>query len=206
MLKTRLAAIASAAAAALLASAGAASAMPTPISGPHAVQAHTLVTGRPDGGNGSPDPYWADDSFDRSITITLTGGTTGHYTYTASLADIGMFTTIKGAQAPNQGGHYAGDVIESSVTGFMTGWADFSFTASSLPDAALVPASENDHGQVPADDTSTWYELAFPAHTVFGGAGIGDWAWGYATLAHQQWADTLDNGYGDLAGDGQITG
>ena len=206
MLKTRLALIASAAAVALLASAGAASAMPTPISGPAPVHAQTLVLDRPDDGNGSPDPYWADDTFARSITITLTGGRPGDWAFTASLTDIGTFTTIKGRQAPNQGPGYAGDVIKSRVTGFMTGWADFTFTASNLPDGALVPALEDDHGHVPADDTSTWFELAFPVHTTFGGAGIGNWAWGYSTTAHQQWIDEWDNGYGDLAGDGQITG
>jgi hypothetical protein len=215
MLRTTI--TAAIATAALLASAGAASAMPTPIAGPHPVQAHTLVTDRPDGGNGSPDPYWADDSFIRSLAITLTGGTAGDYTYTASLADFGTFTTIPGKQAPNQGPGYAGDLIKSRVTGIMTGYADFSFTASSLPDASLVPASENDHGQVPADDTSTWYELAFPAGTTFGGAGIGPWSWtydavvktvekGFPRLTPQQWTDSMDNGYGDLAGDGQITG
>ena len=46
-----------AAVAGLLASAGAASASPHPVT----VHAQTYVTDRPDGGNGSPDPYWADE-------------------------------------------------------------------------------------------------------------------------------------------------
>jgi hypothetical protein len=157
----------------------------------------------------------------------------GAYTYTAALTDAGTFTTIKGEQAPNQGGSYAGDVIKSKVTGPMEGYAAFSFTASTLPVAAFnagVPLTENDHGAVPSDSTSTWFELAFPSGTTFGGAGIGNWSWTYrATVVtvtsqkvclsrgfcwtvpavhvqHQQWTDGSGNGYGDLAGDGQITG
>jgi hypothetical protein len=228
MSRSRLALIALAASAALVASAGAAAASPQP----HKVAAVTFVTDRPDSGNGSPDPYWADDTITRTLTITQTGGTAGAYTFTAALTDAGTFTTIKGEQAPNQGGSYAGDVIKSKVTGPMTGYADFSFTASSLPDAGFnagIPLTENDHGAVPSDSTSTWFELAFPAGTTFSG-GIGDWSWTYdATVmvttsekvclapgfcwtipvvhaVRQQWIDGYNNGYGDLAGDGQITG
>lgn len=204
MLRARIATtvLAAAAASALLAvSAGAASASPAP---PRTVAAGTFITDRPDSGNGG---YWADDSFLRVITITRTGGTAGAYTYTAHLTDEGGFTTIKGAPAPNQGGPYAGDVITASVSGVMNGSADFTFTASTLPSPALVPGSENDRGLVPADSTSAWYELAFPAGTVFGGPGIGNWSWSYYTpKAAQYWIDAAYNGYGDLAGDGQITG
>lgn len=219
MSKTRTAAlIAATAAAALLASAGAASAAPRPAPAPSLVLALTHLTDRPDGGNGNPDPYWADDTFTRTLLIIRTGGSAGDYTFTAVIADTGTFTTIKGEQAPNQGPGYAGDVIKSKVTGTMTGYADFTFTASALPAASLVPASENDRGNVPADDTSTWYELAFPADTTFGGDGIGAWSWTYGVTVttavgrvftstqHQQWTDALSNGYGDLSGDGQITG
>lgn len=216
------------AAAALTATAGTASASP-----PVTVHAHTIVTDRPDGGNGSPDPYWADDSMTRTLSITRTGGTAGAYTFTAKLKDKGTFTTIKGKQTPNQSGPYAGETIKSKVTGKMTGYADFSFTASALPSGGLnagVPLTENDHGNVPADSTSTWYELAFPAGTHFGGAGIGAWSWTYKAtvttvtlqkvclspgwcwtvpavqVSHQQWIDAWNNGDGDLPGDGNITG
>lgn len=219
------------ASAALLAGAGAASASVHPVQQPQ-VRAVTFVTDRPDGGNGSPDPYWADDTMTRTITITQTGGMPGAYTFTAALKDAGAFTTVKGEQAPNQGPGYAGDVIKSKVTGPMDGYADFSFTASNLPDAAFnagIPLTENDHGAVPADSTSTWFELAFPAGTTFTG-GIGDWSWTYKAtvvtvtsqtvclsrhfcwtvpvvhLQRQQWTDGWDNNYGDSAGDGQITG
>lgn len=187
MPNTRIAAITvSATAAALLASAGAASAAPriVPLPGPSLVTVHALtnLTDRPDSGNGSPDPYWADDTFTRDLTITQTGGTTGAYTFTATLKDTGSFTAIKGAQTPNQGPGYTGDLIKSAVTGPLEGYADFAFTASALPATtpnAGVPVSEDDHGKVPSDSTSTWYELAFPARTTFSGAGIGDWSWRY---------------------------
>jgi hypothetical protein len=212
VLKTRTAAIAAGTAAVLLAGAGAAAAAPRPGPGPQQVRAQTLVADRPDDGNGSPDPYWADDTFTRSLTITLTGGSAGDWTFTATVADTGTFTTIPREQTPDQGGRYAGEVIKSRVTGIMDGWADYSFTATELPSAAPnagVTAYENDHGNVPSDSTSTWYELAFPAGTTFGGAGIGDWSWSYAAFTwpfFQVWVDAWDNGYGDLAGDGNIEG
>jgi len=145
----------------------------------------------------------------RTLIITKTGGTTGDWTFKATLTDDGAFTSIKGAQVPNQAAPYTGGTIRSAVTGLMTGYADFTFTASKLPSSSLVPRFENDHGNVPADDTSTWYELAFPAHTTFGGTGIGNWGWTYFAFTPrglEYWADTASNGYGDLAGDGQITG
>ena len=209
MLRTRTAAaILTIASAALLAGAGAASASVHSVPQPQ-VRAVTFVTDRPDGGNGSPDPYWADDTMTRTLVITRTGGTPGDYTYTATLTDEGEFVTIKGAQAPNQAPSYAGEVIRSRSAGIIQGYADFAFTASTLPSSSLVPKAENDHGTVPADSTSTWYELAFPAGTVFGGPGIGNWGWTYfAITPHglQFWTDDWNNNYGDSAGDGQITG
>lgn len=206
MSRTRVATIllaaAAASATALTLGAGAASASPQP---PKVTEAVTYIQDRPDSGNGG---YWADDTMARILTITQTGGSPGAWKFTARLTDEGSFTTIKGALAPNQGGSYAGQTEKASVTGILNGSADFAFTASNLP-TARVPAFENDHGNVPSDSTSTWYELAFPAGTIFGGPGIGNWGWTYFTLTPkngQYWADTSGNGYGDLAGDGQITG
>ena len=222
-MRARIAIVSLTAGAALLAAAGTASATPQP-----SVHAVTHVTDRPDGGNGGT---WADDSMTRAVTITLTGGSPGAYTFTATLKDKGSFTAIKGAKTPNQGGSYAGDTIKSAVTGRMAGYADFSFTASALPSTAPnagVPAAENDHGATPADSTSTWYELAFPAGTHFGGAGIGAWSWTYKAtvvtvtsqlvclaphfcwpvpvvhVSHQQWVDAWNNGDGNLPADGNI--
>ena len=247
MIKSKLAAIPFLAAFALLVPAAAASAHilpPLPDPSLLTVHAQTYLTDRPDGGNGSPDPYWADDTFGRALTITETGSTgTGPstvYDFTATLKDTGTFTTIKGAQTPNQGPGYTGDLVKSKVTGTLDGYADFSFTASALPSSLPnlgIVTHENDHGLVPSDSTSTWYELAFPAGTTFGGAGIGDWSWKYGAdvktvtfrtvwtvvrehhrwvwvkvsvpvvhVDRQQWTDASGNGYGDLAGDGNISG
>jgi len=174
---------------ALAASAGAASAHPKPpLPGPSllTVHAQTYIADRPDGGNGTPDPYWADDTFGRTLTITETGSTgiapAVTYDFTATLTDTGSFTTVKGAQTPDQGPGYTGDVVKSKVTGAMTGYADFTFTASSLPSSLPnlgVVTHEDDHGLAASDSTSLWYELAFPSGTTFGGAGIGDWSWKY---------------------------
>src|SRR6185312_471904 len=217
-----------AAAVSLLATAGAASAAPA--AHQSAWHASTKVTDRPDGGNGGD---WADDSMTRDITIKLTGGTAGAYTFTAKLKDTGSFTTIKGALTPNQGAPYTGDVIKSKVTGTRTGYDTFTFTASSLPSGAPnagVPARENDHGGTPADSTSTWYKLAFPAGTAFSNATENPWSWTYkvavtgpVTLTvcatahlcwsttvnrtvHEQWTDAWNNNYGDDVTDGNVEG
>ena len=203
MFRAGIAATAIAIAAAIpLMAAASASASPAP----QQVRAATFITDRPDGGNAG---YWADDTMERSLVITRTGGTTGDWTFKATLTDDGAFTTIKGALAPNQAPQYAGETERSAVTGLMTGYADFTFTASKLPSSSLVPRFENDHGNVPADDTSTWYMLAFPAGTSFGGTGIGNWGWTYFAFTPrglQFWSDAYNNNYGDSAGDGQITG
>ena len=229
-MRARIAFTILAAAAAVTASAGTASATPHQPS----VHASTQVTDRPDGGNGG---VWADDTFRRDITITLTGGGPGAYTYTATLKDRGSFTTIKGTPTPNQGAPYAGDLIKSKVKGTLRGTADFSFTASSLPNSgpnADVATKEKDHGNAPTpgspQTTSLWYEQAFPAGTTFSGPGIGDWAWTYkATVVtvrhhrvcltrgwcwrvpvrhvdHQKWVDSSSNGDGNLPADGNIRG
>src|SRR5580698_9037183 len=131
----KLASITSIAAAILALGAGAASAHTLPPGAP-AYTASTQLTDRPDSGNGSPDPYWADDTLTRDLTITLTGhtgsGANEIYDYSATLADAGTFTTIKGALTPNQDAAYLGDTINSRVTGKMKGYADFTFTATSL--------------------------------------------------------------------------
>jgi hypothetical protein len=220
-----------AAAVSLLATAGAASAAPA-VHQP-AWHASTKVTDRPDGGNGSPQ-WWADDTMTRTLKITETGGTAGHWTFDAKLTDDGTFTTRKGAQTPNQGPGYAGDTIKSKVTGTMTGTVDYSFTATSLPSSARnlgVPAGETDHGNPTLGfSTPIWYEQAFPSGTTFGGAGIGHWSWTYKVAVtgpvtlkvcvtahlcwsttvnrtvHEQWIDAWDNNYGDDATDGNIAG
>jgi hypothetical protein len=228
-MRARIAIVPFAAAAALAASAGAAHASPPPVT----VHASTKITDRPDGGNGNPQ-WWADDTMTRTLKITKTGGTPGHWTFDAEVTDKGTFTTRKGAPTPNQGGSYAGDTIQSTVTGAINGTVDYSFTATSLPSSARnlgVPPRENDNGN-PLNGFSTplWYELAFPAGTTFGGDGIGAWSWTYKAtvitatsqqvcltrgwcwpvpavhVSHQQWVDASSNADGDLPADGNVTG
>lgn len=131
---------------------------------------------RPDsGGNGN----WALDNITRTVTFREIGVSAGVYTYVAQLSDRGEFTTDLGAYTPNQGGAYAGEVIHGQVTGPMSGSASFEFTASNpisshARNLGVPAAAFGAYGS-----TSTWYELAFPAGTTFGGLGIGNWGWTY---------------------------
>jgi hypothetical protein len=161
---------------------------------------------------------------------------TACYAYTASLSDSGSFTTIPGAFTPDQGGADAGKVISGTHTGSMHGYGDFStFYANSLPSHAPnagVPYSitgSPDSSQFPARmfpagttvtglNEATWsysYELAIrtlvPVHY---------WTW--VKVHHhwirvlrvrweirysvQHWTDAYDNGGGQSAGAGNITG
>lgn len=171
--------------------------------------ATTTLTDRPDNGGGGT---WATDDLTRTLVIRQTGPGT----YVALVTDQGQFRTIIQALTPNQGVPDAGLKIRTVVTGNVTGWAEYSFTASEQPGLSLVPAMEYGPGGGP---TSLWYQLAFPAGTVFGGAGIGHWNWTYVTgcqvrLGHrvislgrtEAWVDAWDNGDGQLPADGNITG
>src|SRR5689334_6640836 len=151
------------------------------------------------GGNGT----WATDDIYRVMTIKLTGQSGGTYSYTATVRDAGSFTAIPGSYTPNQGGSYAGKIITGHDSGRLAGTAQYSFTATSLPTAARnvgVPA----HVSGDQGSTSTWYELAFPAGTTFGGNGIGTWGWTFRDHHGQRWADTSANEDGQLPGDGNI--
>jgi hypothetical protein len=172
----------------------------------HAATPHSAVTAlsdRPDsGGNGN----WAVDHLHRTLVITRTGSGT----YDAILTDTGTFRTIPGAYAPDQGGSDLGTHVTSSRYGLsqVTGQARFSFTATSTPDLRLVPR----HVSGSQFSTSTWYELAFPQGTVFGGTGITTWSWHYQLICifsphpFQNWTDAWDNGDGQLPPDGNILG
>lgn len=190
------------------------------------VKAVTRLEERPDsGGNGN----WATDRMSRKLTITETGPVTGGYAYTATVEDAGGFRTDRGAYTPNQGAPYTGDKIHGQVSGWMTGKASYSFTASTLPSTkknAGVPGAEDGAPATPEQTTSDWYEQAFPAGTTFGGAGIGDWSWKYAgpvcrtyktvyrhhhwvkiaVYSQQHWTDSLAGDGGQLKADGNITG
>ena len=189
------------------------------LSAAHTWTAKSVLDNRMDIATGSTP--WAYDNFTRTLTIRLTGSTgTGAstvYYYSAHYTDKGTFKTVNGALTPNQSGLYAGETENGSVTGTITGGEQYSFTATSLPNMKLVPAS-------PAPDmgsTDAWYNLAFPAGTTFGGAGLGNWGWHYngpvvVTLDssgkhviathHERWSETASNNNGQLAQAGNING
>jgi hypothetical protein len=172
----------------------------------------THLTSRADsGGNGN----WAVDDITRTVAVTnhghvalanCGGGATDCYSYTATLSDAGTFVTDAGAFTPNQGGGNVGDKILSTVHGNLNGSGTFTFDASRLPDASLVPV----HVSGNADSTSTWTQQFFPAGTVFTGAGLNnDWSWTYHSANKtpvQSWVDSAANGGGQSAIDGNITG
>jgi hypothetical protein len=166
---------------------------------------------------------------DRTLTITQTGP----HTFTAAVRDAGSFTTIRSAFTPNQGGSDAGKHIRGRVSGQVNGAASYSFTATTEPDAHLVPSRENGDPATGPQSTSDWFEQAFPAGTTFGGTGIGNWNWAYAakvtvtkyrtvtvyrhghkvhvTVPYratqtQRWDDGISDNGGQTAAAGNITG
>jgi hypothetical protein len=173
---------------------------------PGTVTASTAITGRPDsGGNGN----WATDSMTRTLSITRVSGTS----YTATATDsAGSFATAPGDFVPNQSAS-PGVKFTQVIRGTFSGTASFAFTASEAPSATLVPRRATGSGPT---DTSDWYKLAFPAGTVFGGAGIlGTWGWSYTvqelcvthrgpviiiSSASQVWRDFASNNGGQGPG------
>jgi hypothetical protein len=189
-------------------------------SGPHpftttaatTVTAVTQIHNRPDSGaNGN----WAFDNFARTLTVTPGAGcgtapASGYACYDATITDTGTFTTRPNQYTPDQDGPYAGEhIVSPAVTGPMHGTASYQFWANTTPDAANVPAYENDHYAVPSGDHTTplWPELAFPVDTGFAGLPMiqNTWSWTYFSGC-EQWTDSAANGSGDVFGDGNITG
>lgn len=185
-----------------------------------AATASTKVINDPDSGHGNP-AVWAHDDFTRTVSVKRTGtaslsncgiGAATCYAYTASLHDVGSFTTVPGAGAPNQAAPYTGKVEKSPArTGDLDGQYAITFYASSAtPKASLVANFHNDGGVAASGEfTSTnWVEQFFPAGTTFGtGPNGGAYKWVY-TLSNpaQRWVDSSSNGDGNLSGDGEITG
>jgi hypothetical protein len=187
-----------------------------------------IVTRYDSGGAGN----WAYDGtrqvpMKRTLTITYLGkaGPAGTpYQYEASLTDAGDFQTIPGALTPNQGGHQAGTTEPATqLTGTINGQADYSFYSSAKADSPRewanlgVPLELRGVVQNSAYPTSTWPDLAFPAGTTFAGPGLFNWGWTYEvpgktvtvhghkhTTRPQVWVDSLGNGAGQAARDGQI--
>jgi hypothetical protein len=177
-----------------------------PAHSPSVFTSRTSLTNRPDsGGNGN----WALDTMTRTLTITETGHNGPGYAYTATVSDTGTFKTISGAYTPNQGPPSTGKRIQGTVQGSVAGTAQYSFTASKLPASSPnlgVPNTENGAPGTPAETTSSWYELAFPAGTTFGGTGIGNWSWTYTTGDGCGQSDSHGQGKGNGQGKGQNCG
>jgi len=195
----------------------------------------TAITGRDDSGNGTGactasanDYCWATDNLTRIMTVTRNGAAPAAdcgssavqcWLYTATLADSGSFTTVSGAQTPNQactepngGPACAGLVINGIVTGSVSGGGKMEFYADSdTPSAARVPATAT--GDAPGS-TSDWYMLFFPADTNFGLTGASQapwttWSWSYnAPATCEQWVDSMADNAGDgpFGQDGNIAG
>jgi hypothetical protein len=208
-----------------LAGAGAASAHTTG----GTVSATTKIVTRYDSGGAG---NWAYDGtrsvpMIRDMTITYLGksGPAGDpYQYEITLTDKGDFQTIPGALTPNQGGRYAGTTEPATqLTGTINGYADYSLDSSAKVNnprewANLgVPTELRGVVQNAEYPTSTWPELAFPAATTFANVNLYDWGWtydvpGHTTTVHghkhttrpQVWVDSLANGAGQDAHDGQI--
>jgi hypothetical protein len=189
---------------------------------PVTATASSHISDHPDGGHGTVNPTWAEDTFARTVTVKLVGSTTASncgagaahcYSYTAPLSDNGTFAANVGADAPNQSGTYANSKeVRPQARGTMIGGAPVTFYASSNhPDAALVVRNLDNHGVAGTGKytTSLWVEQFFPNGTDFGAVNLPTYKWTYSTtnLPHRQtWVDSSSNGDGNLPQDGNITG
>jgi hypothetical protein len=195
---------------------------PHPHPQPVTATATSHISDHPDGGHGTVNPTWAEDTFARTVTVKLVGSTAASncgagaahcYSYTATLSDNGTFAANVGNDAPNQGGTYLNSKeVRPQARGTMIGGAPVTFYASSNhPDASLVVRNLDNHGVAGSGKytTSLWVEQFFPNGTDFGAVNLPTYKWTYSTtnLPHRQtWVDSSSNGDGDLQGDGNITG
>lgn len=205
-------------AACCLAGGGAAIAATTASAAVTTASATTTITGRDDSGNNG---NWAKDAMTRTVSATLVGlhagpecdglnvsGPNTCYQFTGSVEDTnGTFATDVGAFTPNQstpGTHIAG---EGALDGTFFGGSASGFTfyaSSNALSTARVPGSVTGDGPV---GTSEWISLLFPADTGFAGDLLPGWSWSYTEPVFcGHWVDAFNNGDGNLAGDGNITG
>ena len=158
------------------------------------------------------------------------------YQYTGGLIDNmrakATFQTVAGAFTPNQS--TPGTKIHGTVNGTFTGGSQGGFTFyadSNALGAARVPVSVTGDAPTgtgrptsPASEGSEWITLLFPPGTHFAGStanagctgGLGSatcdpllpgWSWSYTDPVFcGHWTDAYNNGDGNLAADGNITG
>lgn len=161
--------------------------------------ATTSVTDRNDSGHHGD---WAKDSFTRTVSVTRQhastaakcgGGATQCWFYTASLADSGTFTTIDGANSPQDGTAIAGTVM-----GTFNGGSRIEFYANSdSPNPSIVPATVTGNALA----TSDWVKEFFAADTVFSSVNLLNWAWTYtAPNTCEQWINAVAGDSGDITG------
>jgi PASTA domain-containing protein len=183
------------------------------------VTAGTQIVNRPDSGAAGNWGLDGTTTAPMHRTLTITSGAdcgaspgTGYMCYDATVTDSGGGITRANQLTPNQSGPYAGLTENSPGVDYqLLGHASYNFWANGAPAASNVPAYENDHYADPTGEHTTpdWYELAFPAGTLFAGTGIeNNWSWSYATCGGtgEHWTDSAANGAGDLPGDGNIQG
>jgi hypothetical protein len=158
------------------------------------------------------------------------------YQYTGGVIDNmrakATFQTEAGAFTPNQS--TPGTKIRGTVNGTFTGGSQGGFTFyadSNALSTARVPVSVTGDAPTgtgrptsPASEGSEWITLLFPPDTQFAGStanagctgGLGSatcdpllpgWSWSYTDPAFcGHWTDAYNNGGGNLAADGNITG
>jgi hypothetical protein len=186
----------------------------------------TAVSGRPDGGNGT-GTYWAQDAFSRKASLTFGGAValsdcggstgTGHcYAWSGSVTDsAGSFTTIPGIGSPSG----RGPAEAVAITGQMAGWVhSLTFYSSwKSASAALVPAAENDGGNIPGGrhTTTNWLEQFFGAGATFYDVGAAETFWYRYTAGFgadkacpndaSQWVDSTWQNDGQAVTAGNIT-
>lgn len=179
----------------------AASAAPLTVSGT------TFLPDNGDSGNSLSGNFWADDSFQRVLSVTATADAcavpvNGLTCYTATVSDTGTFRTIVGnGQAPNPSSTTdpGSNIAFPSVSGPFTGSATYIFQTSATPAAADIPNVTDNHGGHPstgARSTADWFVNAFSSSTAFdnsaglpviiGGANDNvlqdTWGWTYTSM------------------------
>lgn len=174
------------------------------VTAPTTVTATTHITDRPDSGAGGNT--WAYDTLDRTLTVTAdpANNQTNLLAYTATVSDTGTFDSIAGVRTPNQS--TPGTLIAHGVSGTISGGISYTILAPNTDTlTGVVPATEADNFGTPAETTGNWPVQAFKSVANVQVKEGTDWSWTYKT-ACESWTDAANNGNGNIAVDGNITG